>query len=90
MTSIDNQIDILASFYLNYKHDSNVADFMDFNDLGLPLAFLTAEGLCQPTDIALAYIQETFIMLLATLGVEDKDYDSLDHLLATAEKAGDK
>lgn len=89
MTSIDNQINILASFYLNYKHDSNVADFMDFNDLGLPLAFLTAEGLCQPTDIALAYIQETFLMLLATLGVSDNDYDSLESLLATAEKAGE-
>lgn len=90
MTSIDNQIEILASFYLNYKNDSSVSDFIEFNDLGLPLAFLTVEGLCQPTDVALAYIQETFIMLLAVLGVEDRDYDSLESLLATAEKAGEK
>ena len=90
VTDIDKQFDILASFYLNYKDDSSTREFIEFNDIGLPLAFLTAEGLCQPTDIAMIYIQETFAMLLATLGVEDIGFSSLENLLATAEKAGEK
>ena len=90
MTDLDKQFDILANFYLNYKGDSTTREFIEFNDIGLPLAFLTAEGLCQPTDIAMVYIQETFTILLATLGVEDIGFESLDHLLATAEKAGEK
>ena len=90
MTDIENQINILSSFYLNYKDDKSVREFMEFNDIGLPLAFLTAEGLCQPTELALIYLQETFTMLLATLGVEDTGFSSLENLLATAEKAGEK
>jgi hypothetical protein len=89
MTSIDNQINILSNFYLNYKDDKSVGDFIEFNDIGLPLAFLAVEGLCDPSEIGLIYIQETFNILLATLGVEDNDYDSLESLLATAEKSGE-
>jgi hypothetical protein len=90
MTDLDKQFDILANFYLNYKDDSSTREFIEFNDIGLPLAFLTAEGLCQPSELALVYIQETFDILLATLGVTDIGFESLDHLLATAEKAGEK
>ena len=88
MTNIETQIAILADFYINYKGDKQLKDFMEFNDLGLPLAYLTSEGLCEPTEIAVAYIEETFSILLATMGVEDIGFESLEHLLSTAENAG--
>lgn len=88
MTNIENQINILGNFYLNYKTDGSAKDFIEFNDIGLPLAYLASEGLCQPTDMAITYIQETFNMLLGTMGLEDIGFDSLDHLLDTAAKAG--
>ena len=88
MTNIETQIDILGNFYINYKEDRSVKEFIEFNDIGLPLAYLSSEGLCQPTEIAIAYIQETFNMLLATMGIEDIGFESLDHLLDTAAKAG--
>jgi hypothetical protein len=86
MTNIDIQCDILGNFYLNYKDDSSIKEFIEFNDVGLPLAYLKSEGLCELTDQAILYINETFNLLLATLGVEDIGYDSLDHLLYTAEE----
>ena len=86
MTNIETQIDILGNFYINYKDDSNTKEFIEFNDIGLPLAYLTSEGLCNPTDQAAIYIQETFNMLLITLKLEDIGFDSLDHLLDTAAK----
>ena len=88
MTNIETQIDILGNFYINYKEDRSVKEFIEFNDIGLPLAYLSSEGLCQPTEIAIAYIQETFNMLLATMGIEDIGFESLEHLLDTAAKAG--
>lgn len=88
MTNLESQIDILSNFYLNYKGDRSIREFIEFNDVGLPLAFLASEGLCEPTEIALVYIQETFTMLLATMGLQDIGFNSLDHLLATAAEAG--
>jgi hypothetical protein len=88
MTSIESQFDILSNFYLTYKNDNHLKEFMDFNDIGLPLAFLVSERLCEPTELALIYVQETFNMLLAVMGIQDIGFNSLDHLLATAEKAG--
>lgn len=90
MTDIDVQIDILGNFYLNYKDDSSIREFIEFNDIGLPLAYLASEGLCQPTDQAIVYIQETFNILLATMGLEDIGYSGLDHLLSAAAEAGEK
>ena len=88
MTNLDIQIEILGNFYINYKDDRGIREFIEFNDIGLPLAYLASEGLCEPTEIAIAYIQETFNMLLGTMGLEDTGFDSLDHLLATAEQTG--
>lgn len=86
MTDIDMQCIILGDFYINYKNDSAIGDFIEFNDIGLPLAYLKSEGLCVLTDQSHMYIQETFDLLLATLGVDDIGYDSLEHLLSTAEE----
>jgi len=86
MTDIENQCIILGDFYLNYKSDNAVKEFIEFNDIGLPLAYLKSEGLCELNDQSHLYIQETFNLLLATLGVDDIGYDSLDHLLSTAEE----
>lgn len=86
MTNINEQCNILSSFYLNYKDDKALDEFMEFNDIGLPLAFLASEGLCDLNDSSLTYIQETFDMLLATLGLDDIGYSSLEHLLSTAEE----
>ena len=86
MTDIDIQCNILGDFYINYKGDSSIGDFIEFNDIGLPLAYLKSEGLCILTDQSIIYIQETFDLLLATLGVDDIGYDSLEHLLSTAEE----
>jgi hypothetical protein len=90
MTNLENQFDILGNFYINYKDDKSVKEFIEFNDIGLPLAFLASEGLCDPTELALVYVQDTFNMLLATMGVEDIGFDSLEHLLATVAEAEKK
>jgi hypothetical protein len=53
MTDFSSICDILGKLYANYKEDKNFRDFIEFNDLGLPLAYLTSENLCQPSDMGL-------------------------------------
>lgn len=77
----ENKCDILAELWLSYRSDVRFSDFVQYNDLGLPLGFLTSENLVQPSDLAKSMIEETYDLLLATLEMEDGDYETLDDLL---------
>jgi hypothetical protein len=85
MTEINNQIVILAQLYANHKEDKGFKDFVEYNDLGLPLAYLTSEGLASPTDDGIRYITETFEIFLGSLGLDDTGFTSLDEMLNTIE-----
>lgn len=77
----ENRVNILAELWINYRTDKEFEDFVTYNDLGLPLAFMIAEELVKPGDLANSMINETYDLLLATLDAEDGDFDSLDDLL---------
>ena len=59
-------------------------DFISYNDLGLPLAYLIHNEMVEAKELSNIYIEESYGLLLEALGVEDQEYDSLDNLLATA------
>jgi hypothetical protein len=85
MTDFTKVCEILGSLYSNYRDDDELDDFMDFNDLGLPLAYLSAENLCQVSDDGARYIMETWNLFLQSLNLEDTgNWDSLDDLLGSA------
>lgn len=80
-TPFDIKCDILSELWMEYRSDDQFKDFVDYNDLGLPLAFAVSEKLVIPNEPAIAMINETFVILLATLEIEDQGFDSLDDLL---------
>ena len=84
-TDFSKKVEILGQFYQNYKDDNVLADFMEFNDLGLPLAFLAAENLCQITDEGIPYIEETWMLFLAGLELEDTGFETLDQIFTRKE-----
>ena len=86
MTDFSNICDILGDLYSNYKEDKNFRDFIEFNDLGLPLAYLTSENLCEPSDDGIRYVTETWDLFLAGLKVKDEGFEDLDQLLGFAEE----
>lgn len=88
MTDFSSICDILGDLYSNYKEDKNFGDFIEFNDLGLPLAYLTSESLCEPSDDGVRYITETWDLFLAGLLMSDDGFESLDQLLEIAESKG--
>ena len=85
-TELSVRCEILSELWLNYKSDDNFKDFIAYNDLGLPLAYSFAEGIVETTDLAINFVNETFELLLAGLGIEDEGFENLDDLLDLAEE----
>jgi len=81
-TPFETRSDILADLWMNYRKDIEFQDFLEYNDVGLPAAWLVAEELCVPEDKLKGMINETFMLLLKALEIEDDHgFDSLDDLL---------
>lgn len=85
-TSTEKQIEILADLWLNFRSEEDFQDFIEYNDLGLPLAYAINAKVVPLTEKAETFINETFALLLAGLGVEeDTGFDSLDDILGIDE-----
>jgi hypothetical protein len=82
-TTFENKITILADLWLNYRNDTEFVDFIEYNDLGLPLAYAINEGIVDTTDLATNFINETFDLLLAGIGVDDIGFESLDDVMSS-------
>lgn len=80
-TKFKTKCDILADLWVGYKGDPEFQDFISYNDLGLPLAYAISTGIVEKTVKAKVFVGETFELLLASLGLEDEGYESLDDVL---------
>jgi len=85
-TTFDNKASILADLWLNYKQDDEFADFIEYNDIGLPLAYAIANDIVKTTPVATRFIEESFDLLLAGLGFEDLTFEDLDELLGSVDE----
>jgi hypothetical protein len=81
-TDFNNKCLILADLWLNYRHDEEFKDFVEYNDLGLPLSYAVANNVVGTTKLTEQMIEETWDLLLAGLGIEDDGFETLDDLLA--------
>jgi hypothetical protein len=71
---------------MDYRTDEEFQDFIEYNDLGLPLAYAVASQLVEILPIAESYIDETFHLLLTSLDLTDTGFDSLEEVLGSAQK----
>ena len=81
-TTFDNKGSILAELWIDYKDDENFQDFIEYNDLGLPLAYCVANGIIETTPKSTGFIEEAFTLLLTGLDQEDTGFDNLLDLLS--------
>jgi hypothetical protein len=79
--TFENKITILAELWMNYRDDEDLQDFVEYNDLGLPLAYFLMNEIVMPTSQSELYINETYDLFIASLQVADKEWESLDELL---------
>jgi hypothetical protein len=76
---------ILADFWLNYKDEEDFEDFVAYNDIGLPLAFMITEDIVLSTTTAEVYVNEAWELLCSAMNVDSKqDYDSLEDMFIDA------
>jgi len=77
---------ILSEVWCNYKTDKEFKDFIEYNDIGLPLAFLIDADMVEPSDLAKGYVIETWQIFLSALGLEDDiEWKSLDQIFKYSE-----
>ena len=84
----DGKCNILAELWFDYRDDEEFKDFIEYNDIGLPLAYLVSSEIAKPTGVAEQYINETYELLTQALGVSDTmPYNTLNEML---EESGNK
>jgi hypothetical protein len=86
MTELPNKCAILGQLYADYQDDEDFKEFIEFNDLGLPLAYMISENLCGLTSDGEKYITETWKLFLDFLILKDRDFESLDEVFAASSK----
>ena len=82
----DGKCNVLAELWFSYREDEEFKDFIEYNDIGLPLAYFISSDVAKPTGLAEQYINETYDLLAKSLGVSETDpYDNLDEMLEESE-----
>ena len=85
MIDFANKAGILGQFWIEFRDDEDMQNFVEFNDVGLPLGYFIAEGLVKETPMAETFVEETFTLLLAALEVTEEelvDVTNLNELMA--------
>ena len=80
-TSIENKITILSSVWMNCRDEDEYGDFIDYNDIALPLAFCVESSIIERSERADVFFDEAFSLLLELLGLEDTGYLNFDEML---------
>jgi hypothetical protein len=78
---------ILSDLWTQYKTDKDMADFFEYNDLGLPLSFAIEQKIVESTPTAQVYIEETFELFCESLGLDsDEEYESMEEMFELKEE----
>jgi hypothetical protein len=75
---------MLGELWMKYRQEPEFEDFIEYNDLGLPIAYAISNDIVKSTPMAEQFVGETFDLLLVALGVEDTGWENLDELLSLA------
>lgn len=90
MIDYQTKCNILADIWMNYRGTEDFEDFIEYNDLGLPLAFFLREGMVtEVTPEGQMFINETFKLFITALELSEEELTdgiSLTELLDIAQK----
>ena len=81
-TPFSNKCKILGDLWIFFKEDEDFAEFIQYNDLGLPLAYFISEGMVTVTDEKVNdFVNETWDLFIQGLGLdENTEYTSLEEI----------
>ncbi len=87
-TEFGAKCQILAEIWLDRRDDPEWADYIAYNDLGLPLAYMIDNGIVEAEhcEIGHSFIDEGFRLLLEGMGVEDLGFYEFADILEVSSK----
>jgi hypothetical protein len=69
---------VIGQLWIEFRNDEDFSAFMDYNDLGCPMAYMVAEGLIKDlTPVGEEMVTETFKMFLDLVNVTEEEIDSV-------------
>jgi hypothetical protein len=72
---------LLGQLWIDYRDDENFSLFMEYNDIGLPLSYVVAEGLVpELTQLGEDYVDETLEMFFKLLEISEQEVEMLDKI----------
>jgi NMD protein affecting ribosome stability and mRNA decay len=84
-TTFENKCHILGDMWMSMRDAEDFEEFFEYNDLGLPLAYVLDNDMAVPNKKSHEFVNETFDLLLEQLEIEDSGFEELDELLNMAE-----
>lgn len=85
MNDFSSKCQILGDLWINYKDENDLKDFIEYNDLGLPLAYCISAGLAVAEPQGELYINESWDLLIESLGIDSETvWESIDDMLDAA------
>ena len=70
---------VLGQLWINFREDEQFSKFIEYNDIGLPMAYFVAEGLVNGlTPLGEQYINESFDMFIKAMEITDEELQSLE------------
>jgi hypothetical protein len=83
-TPFSSKCEMLGELWMKYRQEEEFEDFIEYNDLGLPIAYAISNDIVKSTPMAEQFVSETFDLLLAALEMEDTGWENLDELFSIA------
>ena len=74
-TSYENRCIVLHDLWSDFKDHPQFAEFVEYNDLGLPLAYMINSNIIASTPIAETYINESFDLLCEAMELDSSDVE---------------
>lgn len=75
---IADKTGLLGQLWIDYRDNEDFSVFMEYNDIGLPLSYVVAEGLVPGlTNLGEDYIDETFEMFIKLLEITEEELNML-------------
>lgn len=78
----ESKCEILGELWFSYRDDEEFQDFIEYNDVGLPLAYLKSVSLITLAKEGEQYVNETWDLFIEQIGANPEEtYEDLDDLL---------
>lgn len=75
-----NKCNILGQFWFEFRDDEKLKHFVEYNDVGLPLAWFISTDVVTANPVAEDFINETFNLFLSALSLNEEEVDHFENL----------